>query len=151
MSNEWCASSLEELPPHGDPVCDVIARGAVADVHGPHSGKRLRACFENLHGALAETLVPPHQQHQASHQRRTANQAAMLRLVAGEVSIREAIGEFSCLAKREAKALSGDGVDSARGIAHKDGAIAIHTSQSAADGDGATFAGSMFRTMDPCR
>src|ERR1039457_1933938 len=109
MSNEWCASSLEELPPHGDSVCDVIARGAIADVHCQHSGKGWWTCLENLHGALAETLVPAPQQHQTSHQRRTANQAAMLRLVAGEVSIREAIGEFSRLAKREAKALSGDG------------------------------------------
>ena len=138
------------IPTQRNSVRDVIARGAFAHVHGQHSSKRAWARLKYLHGALPQTAVFGHEQHQASHQGRTADQRAMTLLIASEVSARQAIAEQRGFAKGEAKTFSGDGVDSARSVAHQHGSATIHAPQFSRHGDRAPFAGSELRMFEAC-
>src|SRR3981081_4169693 len=125
-----------------------MSRGALAHVHGQHSRKGTGVRLEYLHGAVPQTVVSGHEQHHASHQGGTAEQRSMTFLIASEVSAREAFAEQRGLPKGEAKTFSGDGVHSARGVAHQHGSATIHAPQSSGDGDRASFAGSELRIFE---
>src|SRR5258708_24209365 len=91
-----------------------------------------------------------HEQHHASHQSGTADHRAMTLLIASQVSARQAIAEQRGLPKGEAKAFSGDGVHSARGVAYQNGSATVHAPQSSRDGDRASFVGSEFGIFEAC-
>ena len=92
-----------------------------------------------------------HEQHHASHQGGTADQRAMTLLISSEVSTRQAIAQQRGLPKAEANTFSGNGVHSARGVAHQHCSATIHAPQSAGDGDCAPLAGSVFRIFEARR
>src|ERR1700733_1648438 len=140
-------SSCEQPPTERDAVCDVIARGAVADVQGEHSGKRARARFEDPHRVLAKTRMAARQQHQARHHRGTAKQTAMLKLIACEIVVGETISQQRGLAKSEAKAFARDRIDSAGGVSDERDVVAIYVMQSSADGDRSALAGGGFGVL----
>ena len=68
----------------------------------------------------------------------------MLNLIAREIILDEAIGEQRRLAKTEAQAFAGDGIDSAGGVSDERDVVAIDVMQSPADGDRSALAGSGF-------
>lgn len=138
----------EELPSQRNATHDVIARGAISDVHGEHSRKGAWTRFENLHGAPAKARVAAHQEHQTRHHGGTAKQAAMIRLIAREIIEGEAIGQQRGLAKSQAEAFSGDGVDAARGVADESSVPAVDAPQSSARGNRAALAGGAFGVSD---
>ena len=117
-------------------------------MHGQHSGKRTRARFKDLHGALPQAAVFGHEQHHASHQCGTPDQLAMKCLISRHVPAGQAIAEQRGLFEAEAKTFAGDGVDSTRRVAHEDGVIAVHAPQPARDGDCASFVGSELRIFE---
>jgi hypothetical protein len=144
------ASGFEQFPPQSNSVRDEMPRGAFADVHGQHSSKGTGTRLEYLHGALSQTAVSGHKQHHASHQCWATDEPSMTFLIASQVSARQAIAEQRGLPKREAKAFSGDGVHSARGVAYQHGSATVHAPQSSGDGDRASFAGSEFGIFEAC-
>ena len=85
IARRWILDS-HQLPTKRDTVGDVATCGAFADVHRKHSSKRARTGLEDLHRAVAQTVVMGHEEHQARHQHRTATERAMSTLVAREVS-----------------------------------------------------------------
>ena len=72
-------------------------------------------------------------------------------LIASEVSARQAIAQQCGLPKAEANTFSGNGVHSARGVAHQHRPVTIHAPQFAGDGDCAPFAGSGFCILEARR
>src|SRR5208282_3235624 len=108
----WHASGLQQFPPQSNSVCNVIAGGAFADVHGQHSGKRTGARLKYLHGAPPQMGVFGHEQHQASHEGGTTDQPAMTLLIASQVSAGQALAEQRGLPKGKAETFSRDGVHS---------------------------------------
>ena len=127
-----------------------MPRGAFADVHGQHSSKGTGSRLEYLHGALSQTAVSGHKQHHASHQCGATDEPSMTFLIASQVSARQAIAEQRGLPKGEAKAFTGDGVHSARGVAYQHGSATVHAPQSSGDGDRASFAGGEFGIFEAC-
>lgn len=77
----------------------------------------------------------------------------MLELIACEIIVGETIGQQCGLAKSEAQAFAGDGIDSAGGVSDERDVVAIYVMQSSADRDRSALAGGdfgMFKARGEC-
>ncbi len=71
----------------------------------------------------------------------------MLNLIAREIILDKAIGEQRGLAKTEAQAFAGDGIDSAGGVSDERDVVAIDVMQCPTDGDRSALAGGGFGVL----
>src|ERR1700726_3697863 len=78
-------------------------------------------------------------EHQSSHKKRPQGKAAVLVLVAGQISRAQAIRQHHRLAKGEAESFACNGIDRAGCISNESNISAADTLQLASGGEGAFF------------
>src|SRR5579862_2905705 len=87
----------------------------------------------------AEARIAVERQHQLGHERRTARDAAMRRLIQLQVVSDQGIGKCDGLSKSQAHAFAGDGIDRTGGIADQYSAAPIDSLQAASGSNGAAL------------
>ena len=103
------------------------------------AGEEPRLELQHTDRSMTKSLPAVQQQHQLGHEFRTPANPAMLRLVAAEIPLGQALGEGERLLEQQAQSIACDRVHRSRRIAHQRDIAARDRVQSARHGDAAAL------------